>query len=470
MESDKKIFLSYSQNDGVKMRLLNMELTARGLTTWTNDGELQQGILHSTEWMEQALKKSKIMVVLCSPSAKESESILKEIHHANHNKVSILPVLIDGDRQSSIPTAISKLPYYVDARESFENTILTIQERLQDMQESKRDSSHPEPRRMLFNDDDLRSKPLVKLLEDAMEKARVRRDDQEAESSLEGGIWDAIHQWISIQKDSEELVNAICSRGDHEQSPLHLLFQIGNPPKDILYEFIKAAPEVVRWKDRFGWLPLHHASAKHASLENIEILIGAFPEAKLVPDGRNRTPLHFCCTAEDIELDENIVKILSDTGATGIEDQLGMLPLHYACAYCVSISVLEILLLAYPESLIAKDHKGRTCLHFAMSNAHRDGSPDVVRCLLDFSAREKTNLVNMLDAEDRLPINHLALVLEPFRNDERRRKEVIPKVRACIDLYLAADPEKSPVFHEGMKALDREMTWDAFAKCSCICL
>ena len=81
-----------------------------------------------------------------------------------------------------------------------------------------------------------------------------------------------------------------------------------------------------------------------------------------------------------------------------------MLPLHYACAYGASVEVLRVIIDAWDESLTKVDNKRRTPLHFAMGNAHRENSPEVVKLLLDLHPGG----VNAMDAEKHLPLNLLS--------------------------------------------------------------
>lgn len=68
--------------------------------------------------IEEALRNSRFLVVICSPDLLESRWCLKEIDTfiSIGRKEYILPVLISGDKNSSIPECIRDLPVCIDAR------------------------------------------------------------------------------------------------------------------------------------------------------------------------------------------------------------------------------------------------------------------------------------------------------------------------------------------------------------------
>jgi len=261
--------------------------------------------------------------------------------------------------------------------------------------------------------------------------------------------WDQVRRWLWAHESQEERSAAAYIRGQGDVTPLHLMCKLNNPPTDVVSDIVEAAPEVVSWVDSHGWLPLHHACANGASTEVLQILTAAYPESKIVQDNQNRTPLHFYATrnADNPAAMATNVELLSDTGAAELPDRGGMLPMHYACAYGTSPTVLKVLAFAYPESLSTKENKGRTPMHLAMVNAHRDASPGVLGFLLE---NEGAKTVNMRDHEGNLPLHLLTLGLKGLNLDE---PEKLHNVGECLKLYLAASPEASPDFLAALQDL-----------------
>lgn len=298
----------------------------------------------------------------------------------------------------------------------------------------------------LGGDDGMGPDRLFQLLEDAVprpdETVVMNEEQAQGRRELVESTWDQVRRWFWAHESQEERAAAAYIRGQADVTPLHLMCKLNNPPTDIISDIVEAAPEVVSWVDSHGWLPLHHACANGASPDVLQILTNAYPESKLAQDNQNRTPLHFYATRNSDNPSSMAanVTLLSDTGAAEIPDRGGMLPMHYACAYGTSPAVLKVLCDAFPESLLIKENKGRTPMHLAMVNAHRDASPEVLKFLLD---NEGANTVNMRDHEENLPLHLLNLGLRGVTMDE---PEKISNVSKCIQMYLLAEPVATPDF------------------------
>lgn len=177
--------------------------------------------------------------------------------------------------------------------------------------------------------------------------------------------WDHVRRWMWGHPLPEQRQAAAFIRGQYDATPLHLMCKLPNPPPDVIAALVDSAPEIASWTDSHGWLPLHHACTNGAAPEVMQILIDAYPQGKLQQDNQMRTPLHFYATrnfANPAQMAAN-AELLSDTGAAALCDRGGMYPIHYACAYGTDPTVLEVLTKVHPESLTAKENKGK-CLHF----------------------------------------------------------------------------------------------------------
>lgn len=282
---------------------------------------------------------------------------------------------------------------------------------------------------------------LFAILEDALPRPGDNRPLSSKEiqnrNEMVEHTWDQVRRWLWSHRDPQERAAAACIRGQADATPLHMMCKLDNPPSDVISELVAAAPETVSWVDSHGWLPLHHACANGTPTEVLKILADAYPEGKTAQDNQNRTPLHFYATRKPDNPNAMAanVAMLSDTGAAELPDRGGMLPMHYACAYGTCPQVLKVLAEAYPDSLVAKENKGRTPMHLAMVNAHRDASPGVMRFLLESGSSATT--VNMRDHEGYLPLHLLALGLKGYRADEFNQRK---NVSECLSMYLAAEP------------------------------
>jgi ankyrin repeat protein len=303
------------------------------------------------------------------------------------------------------------------------------------------------------NDDGLGPDRLFSILEEAVprpdETLLFTVEELQRRRELVEQTWDQVRRWLWAHESQEERAAAAYIRGQADVTPLHLMCKLNNPPTDIISDIVEAAPEVVSWVDSHGWLPLHHACANGASPDVLQVLSTAVPESKITQDNQNRTPLHFYATRNSDNPAAMAINVglLSDTGAAELPDRGGMLPMHYACAYGTSPAVLKVLVQSYPESLLAKENKGRTPMHLAMVNAHRDASPGVLAFLLE---SEGNKTVNMRDHEENLPIHLLNLGLKGLNLDE---PDKLNNVADCLKLYLAAMPSASPDFLAALQDL-----------------
>lgn len=261
--------------------------------------------------------------------------------------------------------------------------------------------------------------------------------------------WDSIRKWLWGHQEPNSRAQAVRTRGNNEATPLHNVCKLSNPPTDIIQALLEASPEPARWTDSHGWLPLHHACANGACGEVLQILADAYPEGKTLQDTHQRTPLHFYLTqrTDNSSAMAANMHFLCNSGAPELADIGGMLPMHYACAYGVSPQVLAVLEESYPDALIAKENKGRTPLHLAMVNAHRDASPGVIQFLLDNSS---SDLVNVRDSDGFLPLHLLALGLRGFKAEEPQQRT---NVSECLKMYLAAEPTVTADFLTALQDL-----------------
>jgi len=274
--------------------------------------------------------------------------------------------------------------------------------------------------------------------------------------------WEALREWLTAHPTEEERSVAATHVGEFSMTALHLLCKLPNPPIDVVSGVISCELEVASWQDSNGWLGLHHAVANGASIEVLATLCDAFPDGKTTQDKRRRTPLHFAFFRSqasgvgggsdgdngnaDDELAE-IFTLLGDTGAATLPDEGGLLPMHYACAYGTTTSVLEVLHEQCPQSCAARELKGRTPLHLAMVNAHRSASPDAVQFLL----RTCPQVVDMADDSGYLAISLLATSMIVKLGHDKPDAE--KNAALCLQYYLDAKPTPTADFLSAVQSL-----------------
>mmetsp|Transcript_26725 Transcript_26725/g.49155 ORF Transcript_26725/g.49155 Transcript_26725/m.49155 type:complete len:886 (+) Transcript_26725:404-3061(+) len=301
--------------------------------------------------------------------------------------------------------------------------------------------------------------------------------------------WEGIREWLGAHPSETDRQQAAEHQGQFLTTALHMVCKLMDPPVDVVQSLIECAEETVTWPDSNGWLPLHHACANGASGRVLSVLVQAYPDGKVQQDKRFRTPLHFAFfrtdahedrkaavtknqdggggmggstraldnsnrEGEDMDGDDDdvgnsmpeIVKLLADSGAAELQDEGGMLPMHYASAYGTTREVLEVLLENYPESITKRENKGRNPLHLAMVNAHRKSSPKVVGFLLEKNAAD---IINTYDDDNHLPIHLLAMASKFPPEKVLERKNAAD----CLKLYLNAKPKASADFLTAIQTL-----------------
>lgn len=286
--------------------------------------------------------------------------------------------------------------------------------------------------------------------------------------------WESIREWLAAHPSATDRQQAAMHQGQFLTTALHMVCKLRDPPVDVVQSLIDCAEETVTWPDSNGWLPLHHACANGASGKVLSVLVQAYPEGKVQQDKRLRTPLHFAFFRKDAQhedggktkdkdaiegdMDEDgdddevgnsmpeIVKLLADSGAAELQDEGGMLPMHYASAYGTTREVLEVLLENYPESITKRENKGRNPLHLAMVNAHRKSSPKVVGFLVEKNAAD---IINSYDDDKHLPIHLLAMASKFPPEKVLERKNAAD----CLKLYLNAKPKASADFLTAIQTL-----------------
>ncbi|GAX19398.1 hypothetical protein FisN_4Lh378 [Fistulifera solaris] len=287
------------------------------------------------------------------------------------------------------------------------------------------------------------SVPDVMLLNFLCARAKAPKDTPESHIEAEES-WHPVREWLS-SRNAIEVRAAAEQRGESGLTALHFACR-HVPPLDVIDVLLSIAADTVRWPDSFGWLPIHYLCASGSSAEVIKALADAYPESKTAVDRRGRTPLHFALG--DKPASPDVIFLLSSSGAAKLPDEIGMLPLHYACAFGASEEVLYVLTDAYPEAIQTKDKRDRTPLHFALSNAGRKSVPSAVRLLLSLN-RE---IVNSVD-NGPLPLRVLAEYASTVRTEDDKREEKQESVFRCLEHLLNANPEPSADFLTALQSL-----------------
>jgi hypothetical protein len=119
-------------------------------------------------------------------------------------------------------------------------------------------------------------------------------------------------------------------------------------------------------------------------------------------------------------------------------------PLHYACAYGASEEALYVLTDAHHDAITTTDRRGRTPLHFVLSNAGRKAAPAAVRLLLSLNKE----IVNSVGGGP-LPLR----VLSEFAATVKRPGEERESVERCLEHLLNSQPDSTADFFTALQSL-----------------
>ena len=133
---------------------------------------------------------------------------------------------------------------------------------------------------------------------------------------------------------------------------------------DVTRLILAHAPDMAWSQNKNGDRPLHIAH----KIEIVDLLLKCFPEGASTKNKDGKLPLHFAASTGPLACDKIISALLHvfNRGASEQEARNYSLPLHYACAFKAPVSVVELLLNAYPLGTKESDKTGSLPLHLCI--------------------------------------------------------------------------------------------------------
>lgn len=170
--------------------------------------------------------------------------------------------------------------------------------------------------------------------------------------------------------------------------------------------------------------PFSVAVALGASLDVVERLADACPQALEEKISGRRTPLHYACSM-GVSVDVITYLIERYPSALSETDCFGQIPLHIACAHDADAGVIKALLRAFPLSARAKDNKLLTPLHSACKSR---ASRNVVTLLI----KEFPDAVFMGDSCRNTPIAWAEKMDHKLSNTDHDVTELVSNVMEIL--------------------------------------
>jgi ankyrin repeat protein len=184
--------------------------------------------------------------------------------------------------------------------------------------------------------------------------------------------------------------------------PIHIAcLNIHSIDPGILLILLDAWPASIQKEDYHGFLPLHKAlmanpiNNKPPNLDNITMIVEAYPEGIKLQNKRGQYPIHCCVEAK--RPFSQIVDLLIELGGKWIcdvEDKFGKTPLHKAVTRSgpEALMIVEALVEKAPQCCKHQDERGMLPLHWAVSR--KEPLLDMLMELIDaypFAVIQKDN-------------------------------------------------------------------------------
>lgn len=166
------------------------------------------------------------------------------------------------------------------------------------------------------------------------------------------------------------------------------------------------------------FLPLHAAMFRNAPLQTAAAILMAYPEAVKEPDHRGMLPLHYACASGASEQCIAMLLMMYNEGARTADPNENTLPIHQLCQWgAISEEALHLLLIAYPESVDAKDSHGMTPLDIITESREGEDAAELTKVLKRCSLAVG---MNMDEKDGDGKANERILELEKILKAERK--------------------------------------------------
>jgi len=179
------------------------------------------------------------------------------------------------------------------------------------------------------------------------------------------------HTHNFIKSTVEWFRQATLLRNNDGDLPIHLVCrhaQQHEQPFLIARTILKWWPDSVAESNHEGMLPLHIICQNYESLPMLSLVHQCYTDAAIVRAGSHgKTPLHFaleCPPQQQLAVTDALLQ--ENTACVRIRDNNGNLPIHISLqSGLVNLRVVELLIGAWPKSLVVRNKMGLLPLHLA---------------------------------------------------------------------------------------------------------
>jgi hypothetical protein len=126
---DPKIFITYSSKDEKVSRTICTALETRGLTCWISSRNVKPGQNYQ-EQIVRAIRAAKIMVLVFTANANNSNEIKKELSLASKNNLIVIPVRIEDVTPNEAFAYEFATRQWIDLFDDWENSMVRLVEQI----------------------------------------------------------------------------------------------------------------------------------------------------------------------------------------------------------------------------------------------------------------------------------------------------------------------------------------------------
>lgn len=136
-EPPNHVFISYSRQDEELAHALKRDLDSAGIETWIDRKGIPPGTPDWEKTIRDALSRSLAVVLIATPSSRESVPVYGELNLAQNAELPVIPLLAKGDWIDSIRISMYTAQY-IDVREGkYLNGLQQLINRLADIAQEK---------------------------------------------------------------------------------------------------------------------------------------------------------------------------------------------------------------------------------------------------------------------------------------------------------------------------------------------
>ena len=126
--------------------------------------------------------------------------------------------------------------------------------------------------------------------------------------------------------------------------------------EDVIFLLHQHYPEAIRMKDRWNRLPLHYVLMKARSEQMIRFFLNKYPNAAHEKDIWYTTPLHFAAKCQEVSILRLLIQEYPQ--ALVMQEQKEYTPLQLACTHNASETIIRFLVHQNPLTVRPKEYLG----------------------------------------------------------------------------------------------------------------